>query len=394
MALTTRQWGTLFVLGGATLVVAAWPTPRSGTRLGEPTPVTLSRQIIDRADRNLTRASRALGALQQRDAVLRAAPTRGPSITFQGRLPLAAQQALSDAFESILGELQPLSAEVAVRVVVIADSTRRGLNDPGGVWYFTPTATDGHTCLVLRYVDVFRFASVAAAGKQSRGENREGMRQVVGLCSFYAAFGLAGPNIEPWLRAQNFFSAQESNWQRGRRPIDELPVEYIHDTTGRMTLSIGDLLVALSEGLRGPEDRSTIQQRACANGDLARCTEMVLHPERMLTTPPMGPAYSVAATGDWQPNWLEPRWLLADVVRWGGRERFAHFWRSPLPLDSAFATAMGVPINRWTSNWLRTRYSRTRFGPGVPAATWLLGLLVGALAACVALALAGRRQVA
>jgi hypothetical protein len=394
MALTTRRWGILFVLGGATLVVAAWPAPRTGSRSREPTPAILSRQIIDRADRNLTLASRALIALQQRDAVLRGAPTHGPSISFQGRLPLAAQQALSEAFDSVLTELRPLAAEVAVRVVVIADSTRRGVNDPSGVWYFTPMATDGHTCLVLRYVDVFGFASAAAAGKQSQAESEERMRQLVGVCSFYAAFGLPGPRIEQWLREHNFLSAQESNWERGRPPIDEVPVEFIRDTTGRMTLSIGDLLGALSEGLRGPTDRSTIRQRACAHGDLARCTEMVFHPERMLTTPPLGPAYSVAATGDWQPNWLEPRWFLADVVRWGGRERFARFWRSPLPLDSAFAAGIGMPLDRWTAGWLRNRYSRTRFGPGVPLGTWLLGVGIAGLAALVALVLAGRRQVA
>jgi len=392
MALTTQRWGTLFVLGGATLAVAAWPTPRTGTRFGEPTPAILSRRIIDRADRKLTLATRALTVLQQRDASLHGRAS-GSSITFHGHLPVAAQQALAEAFDSVLVEIQPRSANVVVRVVVIADSARRAVDDPGGIWYLSPAATDGRTCLVLRYVDVFAFGSVAAAARRSRLENRDGMRQLIGLCSFYAAFGPAGPNVERWLREQNFLSAQEANWERGRPPIDALRPEYIRDATGRTTLSIGDFLVALSAGLQGPPDRATIRQRACAHGDLGRCADFVLHPA-VMAAPPLGPDYSVAATGDWQPTWIEPRWFLADAVRWAGGERFARFWRSPLPLDSAFADAMGMPLDRWTSDWLRSRYSRTRFGPGVPTATWILGVLMAGLAAFVALVLAGRRQVA
>ncbi|HEY6853922.1 MAG TPA: hypothetical protein VI139_06725, partial [Gemmatimonadales bacterium] len=75
----------------------------------------------------------------------------------------------------------------------------------------------------------------------------------------------------------------------------------------------------------------------------------------------------------------EQNWYLADLVRAMGRERFARFWRSPLPRDSAFAAAFGVPMDEWTHRWLVERRPGVRVGSAVRLSSSLLGLLLAIL---------------
>ena len=71
-------------------------------------------------------------------------------------------------------------------------------------------------------------------------------------------------------------------------------------------------------------------------------------------------------------------WYFADLVRDRGHERFARFWRSPLPRDSAFAQAYGLSIEDWTQHWLAGRHPDVRVGPAIRLSSVLLGLLFAA----------------
>jgi hypothetical protein len=97
--------------------------------------------------------------------------------------------------------------------------------------------------------------------------------------------------------------------------------------------------------------------------------------------------------GPLAPWWAsEAGYFLADLVREQGRERFTRFWRSPLPVDSAFVMSFGVPLDRYISEWLRRDHA-IRLGPSIrPSSVWLsllfLVVIVGAGAV-----LTTRRQV-
>jgi hypothetical protein len=101
-------------------------------------------------------------------------------------------------------------------------------------------------------------------------------------------------------------------------------------------------------------------------------------------------------TDDWWRNrsFTGVAWFLSDLVRAQGRERFARFWRSELPVDSAFAAAFGEAIGDWTAQWQRTMLPRLPLGPTVGSASAGLALLLAGLAIALALVWVRRRQVA
>jgi hypothetical protein len=352
------------------------------------------------ADLNLRSASRALAVLEERDAVLRTDRRGTPSVmTFQGQLPLAARTAMAAAFDSVVRELQPRSPDVVVRAVVIADTTGPRATFPDGVWYLTPAATDGHSCLVLIFAPAYEVRSLGQADRHP-SENRSVARRLLGLCAMYAAFGRAGPDVERWLRQHDYLFAQAVNWQAARPPIDQ-PLDLV-DSTGAVQGSVVQLLALLFRDDAGAFGRTTLRERGCAHHDLDLCRLWYLEPEirSISSISPLGPSYGIARTGYWDsdwgywnPDWIESHWFLSDLVRDVGPDRFARFWQSSQPLDSAFATSMGLSLAEWTHHWMRSRLERPRFGPGLPFATVAVGLLLVGLLLSAAGFSAARRQV-
>jgi hypothetical protein len=78
-----------------------------------------------------------------------------------------------------------------------------------------------------------------------------------------------------------------------------------------------------------------------------------------------------------------------------GRERFARFWRSSAPVDSAFLQAFGQPIDAWTARWARRFASDAPpFSPAPRPVAVVFGLALAFTALGVTLGYAARRQVA
>ena len=73
---------------------------------------------------------------------------------------------------------------------------------------------------------------------------------------------------------------------------------------------------------------------------------------------------------------------LGDLAREQGPERFAAFWHSTLPVDSAFHQAFGVPLGEWTYQWTRRN---PEFDPravrpwSVTISLFLVALMMGAV---------------
>jgi hypothetical protein len=69
--------------------------------------------------------------------------------------------------------------------------------------------------------------------------------------------------------------------------------------------------------------------------------------------------------------------FLADAVRELGSARFAQFWTSSAPLESAFAGAANVSLDEWTARWLEHSYGKRQRSPAIrmPEILWLVVLL-------------------
>lgn len=131
--------------------------------------------------------------------------------------------------------------------------------------------------------------------------------------------------------------------------------------------------------------------RACAHGRLDQCRGIALAPFADLRSP-LGRQYAVARQWSLYREDLGGA-FLSDLVRLKGREQFAKFWRSDLPVDSAFARAFGVTMDEWTHRWLLSNIEHPRFGPVVRFGSVMFGLGLVGVAVVVAGLLTMRRQV-
>jgi hypothetical protein len=76
-----------------------------------------------------------------------------------------------------------------------------------------------------------------------------------------------------------------------------------------------------------------------------------------------------------------------------GRERFAEFWQSSLPVDSAFHRAFGVSIEQWTMQWARDQVGDWEVGPGPTVGVTLSALMVAGVLVTASALLVAWRQV-
>jgi hypothetical protein len=122
--------------------------------------------------------------------------------------------------------------------------------------------------------------------------------------------------------------------------------------------------------------------RACAGGRDDACVDAVL--SRMplddrrtslkLNAGVLSPGFfNPFVHGD--NGWLTRSWplgvrewtLLSDMARSLGTERFEQFWTSDLSPEQAFQAAAGMPLSKWTRQWIETTYHAQATGPALPA---------------------------
>src|SRR5205814_8740178 len=103
----------------------------------------------------------------------------------------------------------------------------------------------------------------------------------------------------------------------------------------------------------------------------------------------------VDATVRW---WREERLVqgqqyLGDVAREVGYDRFLRFWNSTEPVDTALATALKMPVGKWTERWERRFLPRLPLGAAAPLSAAVLGILLCGAAVALVARDAMRRQV-
>ncbi|MDQ6829688.1 MAG: hypothetical protein M3081_12540 [Gemmatimonadota bacterium] len=384
MALTFNRWLAIALVACAAIAYAGRARSASARRFD---PLAWlhsgneSRQSASRARLVLEMAVVRARTLARRDSIvpLLHGTAATPEIRYGPGVPAVVRARLEQAVarEWALVDAAPASG-VRVAMLVVLDTAplprgveRIGYQRVADQTVFLPSATDQRTCLVTFALGPY------AVGPGIHPAFDDVLDHVLGPCVFYAAFGHPGPAIDAWLRGRHFDLAYNAAWNR--------PSIAMHRRPGDVDDSF--------DGSGQPLDAV-----ACMGGDRARCVAIVADTatrnEFAFLRPTTSP--DVIKPSDlWGSDLLlNGQWFLSDIVHEHGREKFARFWTSSLPLTGAFQSAMGESFGDWVHSWTTARYGAMHVGP---SPRWLSAAELFALAIALSLAtvwLSSRRHVA
>ena len=371
--MTTARW--LMVAGLSCLAIAtAYLPPEPGALPSQPDFQEGGRTRLGIVNRSFERTKELIGDLHFRDSLRAALRTRDArakvDVVIRPALPVSSQQDFRAAVERVVAEGG--GASNGLRLLVV-------LRDEGRRWsqpiYVLPTALDG-TCAVLVTID-WQVGWLRRASSNIPGTNLDPwLRETLGPCLYYAAFGRPGPQIDAWLKDRYFKIANSADWTSAPRTF------LMREQPGAFDMLVSDM---------------SFDALACTGGQLARCGTAVAqtHREgfRMFVARPTFSA-GVVHRAYWPRNFPFDDRYLSELVREQGREKFARFWTSSAPVDSAFVAAFDQPIEQWTLKWARTFVpDMPPFGPRPRPIAVLFVVVTAALAVGLAAAGVMRRQV-
>jgi hypothetical protein len=210
-----------------------------------------------------------------------------------------------------------------------------------------------------------------------RGSDGERHSNLARACRLVALHGLPGPAVQAWLRAGALRFAESTTPPPPFRGDDQ-------DRPGNRAFGRRDAF--------WPETDLGLER--CMAGERDACADQVLTPQRGALLDDLSDA-RVARTlpsalgGVYDPATppaltQTSTYLLGDLEREYGAERFGRFWRSQDDVAQAFQSAFGVPIADWTAAWVAAHLGTLTPGPALPrqaSSGTVLALLLGALAA-------------
>ena len=372
MALLTRRAPWLIGLAALTILAAYLPPqhpPEPDYRGQWQSYPTRESRLAKRLGDDYRLAARRARVLGERDSlmwVLASRPRRLGAIT-----PLGSPGKMDSAARAIVREEAPLvpalSHDVQTVFALVPNSSWEDNSNT-----YLPLATDGQTCIVVLSTNP-DFHHTVPRGFHFRDD--------FGPCAFVAAFGMPGKDVGAWLESRAYDLALQSDWTLPSHPIP---------TTDEPQLSMWlSATFAHLAGRVGPYDQwdfagpywQSLGLVGCAAGKTAACRRYFFSPLR--------DQFRYSIPGVSERNFFYPDYtsrVMASLVREQGTERFARFWRSPLPPEQAFDAAFTVPFDQWAMSWTRARVGRIQVGAAtsvrdfVSSLTWVLacgGICVG-----------------
>ena len=399
MALTFPRWMVAAVIGAAAVWLALFRAPhRSAAPSAVQSDPFAGNAAADVAGRGMAQAADRLRLLQIRDSILReTAKTRAAGLTV---LIGAEYDPIGHTLDSLLRErwttAAPSSqARVVVAAVLDSSSVVSGAVRPR-VWSapsitaFLPNSSAGSPCLsVLRLSYV-----IDARSSQSLRRDLfapETIGALLGPCLYYATFGAPGTRIAQWLRDGNWRIAHVTDWQVPPPPLRPL-------LSARQLLEARDVPTFVYQ----PRSKTSTVGLACLAGEAGRCVEAV-QPARGSDADSMWKRSVVGTRGatelafrmPWSRTALGPseEWLLSEMVRTLGKERFAAFWRSNEPVAAAFQAAANQSLDSWVHDWAVRAYGPLPTGPGIDRSGFAAGAILLIVAVGAAAAVARSRRV-
>jgi hypothetical protein len=366
MAVSVARAAVLTAIGCLIVAVAyvppeSEPNQRSLTG-GEVVP---EHARLNRLNRVYNKTVERLADVRFRDSLARVLSSRGANaasveIAFRGDLPASARASFAATVNKIWREIEPLPI---MRLLVILDVNSR----PAATTYTVPRALDGKTCVASLGL-AWNVQWLRRGARDASGTNLEPwVREMIAPCLYYGAFGQPGPHVETWLSQNWFRPANSADW-----------------TTPPPVVRVADVQAGYNFLLS-----SSFDALACTDGRVERCHEALADPPMLERTPRPRVRRSY-----WTQGFLADDHYLAALVHQMGRERFGQFWRSSAPLDSAFASAFGEPLEAWTAKWAHAFVpDLPPFGPAPRprGASW--AVLLAAIAVAASVVYVTRRQV-
>lgn len=266
--------------------------------------------------------------------------------------------------------------KVSVGLVIVTSEMFRAevRGDPIGLRslssFLAPDSLNRRVCVRLVEMQTRHLAF-----RLTEGTLASTLQSSLGPCAFYARFGAPGPRVRGWLDARGHDVAFRPNWDREFGPGEQSWVANLL-REGSWTS-----LYALPFG--------TIR---CALGRVDACLERIRRGDS--DRPGLGVVGRAPAGWDLrQMGLIGADQLLTRVLHTAGPERFADFWTTALPVDSALTLALGEPVGQWTARWQRSQLPFLRVGPAPRLASVLMGLVLSGVAVGAAMAIGMRREV-
>jgi hypothetical protein len=184
-------------------------------------------------------------------------------------------------------------------------------------------------------------------------------------CLLLAAFGAPGAGVGDWLTATRYASARSNAWLH--RPKEFLdgdgrhPWSAIYDESWSGAYSWGRSGLLQSLGAREvalilmPPYQMGAPALQCMVGEEATCRRSVLDSMPIAEGVPEDLTFQWSLARNSRGTILTSHpiagWWLSDLIRGGGRDRFARFWKSDQPFEVAFREAFGEDLGVWTRAW-------------------------------------------
>ena len=388
------RWWIVVPLAACLVLVLAYLPPREMPLLGQrffrlfqtfepPTPYRLRVQELAQRYRltSFELTMREYGeALRPELERRRKLEIPGPAVLFAGdSLSDSARGLVRALLDQTWGQLRVGVSKISVGVVVRVIFNRPPSGEspahmPAAPAFLLPDSTDRSTCLA--YVPVIYWERPGLL-KQTHPaptyDLAELLRNGLGTCAYFAAFGAPGQEIAHWLTSRHYEVALYP-WTL---LVPPRPARTVFD------LDPGN------PGFWSFVYRYQPEAVGCMAGRVEACRRAVLSSGTGDLVP------VVSAEQQWwrPPSPARADRYFADLVAAIGPERFGRFWNSELPLDTALATAMRMPVGEWTRRWQATLVPPIRLGPAAPFSATLLATLLGVAAVVLVMLTATRRQV-
>jgi hypothetical protein len=267
------------------------------------------------------------------------------------------------------------SGRMGIDVFVVYDTVsefhRASIGTYGtGTDYVLPQATENRCAVILRIGKAPKFDWMNTHVFQSE----QAAQQLLGPCAFYRAFGLPGKEVDLWLRRRGWAFAGDGSWSEATSSLSL--AESLWPTAPNMIKFDTPLTEIGVDGSHCAMQQSAACERIVFGLDTARRSRFAFLGQDVLRAPyaPLGEGrlrwYSFG-----KPLGVRQQFLLADMVRTLGRDRFAKFWTSDDAPTVAFQAASGQSLTEWTSHWLADQYGPPPPNGPVPS-VWIMTVSV------------------
>ena len=306
--------------------------------------------------------------------------------------------------EAVRRQVEYLGAGAADMIVGVSYVDVRFGNHPdlqnrgrSGADYFSGTADGRSFCLVA-----YPFYPGDPTDPRNQGNLRRAIRSltditfagnpdgppidVLGPCSIHLVHGSPGASIRRWLGNDGMSRLARSPWLGGGYRFP--PIGDHRGTFGEWDDRSRDFTASYGR-------ESTVGE-GCLGGQADACRRAVLDPTAYVepeSYPELEEWISSGYSRSGEPFGGRERTWMGDLEAEFGRDRFARFWTSDQPVEAAFVTAFGEPIEVWTMRWAQDRLGYQKAGPSTDVLSVFLTLAT--LMACIgiATATATRRRV-